>query len=185
MDDKFVGKIVGSWTVVERVGEGVSRRRDKWQCVCTCGRERQFTEAGVKHLHSRSSCGCLRETYTEVGDVFTNSKGTSAKVIQKLKGGYAALCKYEDGTEQMEREWLDEKLLKAINKDGRLFEIEVYDGNEVYFKCNDIDILKDIMSIKVLKGGKKSKDPFDTSYLIFKKNKSQKILYDTIKALIK
>lgn len=100
MDDKHVGKTVGSWTIVERCGDGISKKRDRWRCICNCGKEKYFTEAGVKYLHSGSSCGCLRETYTEIGDVFTNSRGTSATVIQKIKGGYAVLCMYEDGTEQ-------------------------------------------------------------------------------------
>jgi len=120
----------------------------------------------------------LRDFYSkyigEHTDIYRMIKST--KIETTVKNGKKEKKKVEildeDGNIKMEREWLDEKLLKAINKDERLFDIEICD--EVYFKCNDMEILKDIMDIKILKSkkkSKKSKDPFDTSYLNWDKYK--------------
>jgi lambda repressor-like predicted transcriptional regulator len=48
---------VGSWLIVGPVNTRSSRPR--WQCRCTCGREREVDEYNLLYAHS-TSCGCRR-----------------------------------------------------------------------------------------------------------------------------
>lgn len=101
MKIELVGKTIGNWLIAERIGDGISKSRDKWSCICQCGAVKLFTENGLKKLHDRSSCGCARSSFIRIGDKFSSSIGTVATVKEKLSGGCSVLCIFEDGTEQV------------------------------------------------------------------------------------
>jgi len=126
-------------------------------CVYSHGRGiKTLREFYIKYIGKKEDilkeevCTKMEKTINEKGKIISTKK---VKILKK------------DGSVKTEMVWRDDFMVMAIEKDGRLFDIEICD--EVYFKTLDIDILVKLMKVKKSSG--KSKNPFSIDYLIWDK----------------
>ena len=132
-----------------------------------CAIEDVYIQCGGNHAGDQIFCYTASVPYLRKHTydccIYSYGRGmnTLRNYYRKHIGEEKDITRYVKEKGKDVKKWLNEKMIKEIEKEGVLFGINECDG-ELYFKSKDIEVLKDIMEIRTIEG--KSKDPFSEDY---------------------